>query len=103
MLRALVDIEDEGPHTIIAGVSGKRILVHNMVLSFAHSHDESQPATALSGSTVIEGYLMFDGEKLEWTREPTDTMRIAPGDSFKIKLAPGVKCMGYVDYEIGVW
>lgn len=103
MLRAIVDIEDEGPHAVIAAVPGKRILVHNMVLSFAHSHDESQPAVAMSGTTVIEGYLMFDGEKLEWARDPTDTMRVSAGEAFNIKLAAGVKCMGYVEYEIGVW
>lgn len=103
MQRVNVNVSGEGPHEIIPAVSGKRILVHSMVLSFAHSFDESQPAIAMSGATPIEGYLMFDGEKLEWRRDPNDTMRVASGDAFQIKLANGVKCMGYVEYEIGVW
>lgn len=103
MQRVNVDIADEGPHTVIAASPGQRILVQNFVLSFAHAFDESQPAVALSGSTVLEGYLVYDGEKIFWRREPSDTMRIASGEDFKIKLADGVKCMGYVEYEIGAW
>lgn len=103
MQRVLVDIEDEGPHEIIPAVAGKRILVSRFVLSFAHAFDESQPAVAMSGSDMIEGYLVYDGEKIFWERDPSDTMRISPGDAFQIKLADGVKCMGFVEYEIGAW
>lgn len=103
MKRALVDIVDEGPHVVIPAVSGQRILIHKFVLSFAHPYDESQPAIAMAGSTVIEGYLVYDGEKIFWSRDPNDTMRIPPSTAFSIKLADGVKCMGFIEYDEGIW
>lgn len=103
MQRVNVNVSGEGPHEIIPAVSGKRILLHNFVLSFAHSFDESQPAVAMSGADVLEGYLVFDGEKIFWSRDPADTMRISPDHPFQIRLATGVKCMGFVEYEVGVW
>lgn len=104
MQRINIDISGEGPHDVISPSSGKRFLVNSCLMTFAHAHPKSQPVTFLSGSTVLYGpYLVFDGEKLMWQRNPDDTFDIKPGEAFRIKLAAGVRCGATIEYEIGAW
>lgn len=104
MQRINIDIFGEGPHTIIAPSAGKKFLIHSCLLTFAHDKAESQPVTFLSASTILYGpYLVFDGEKLFWTRDPTATFDIKNGEAFRIKLADGVRCGATIEYDVGAW
>lgn len=103
-MRINIDISDEGPHTIIAPAHGRRFLISSCLMTFAHSHAESQPVTFFSGTTPLYGpYLVFDGEKLMWQRDPMETFDIKAGEAFIIKLAPGVRCGATIEYDVGAW
>lgn len=104
MPRLNIDISGAGPHTIIPVAAGKRFLIRSCLMTFAHQHAESQPVTFYSGSTLLYWpYLVYDGEKLEWVRDPMETFDIKAGEDFRIGLAAGVRCGATIEYEIGVW
>lgn len=104
MNRVNIDISGAGPHTIISPDAGKKFLIHSCLMTFAHQHAESQPVTFYSGSTLLYGpYLVYDGEKLEWQRDPMQTFDIKAGEAFRIGLADGVRCGATIEYEIGTW
>lgn len=104
MQRINIDISGAGPHTIIAPDAGKKFLISSCLMTFAHQMAESQPVTFLSGSTILYGpYLVYDGEKLIWTRDPMQTFDIKSGEAFRIQLAPGVRCGATIEYDVGTW
>lgn len=104
MQRINIDISGAGPHTIIAPEPGHRFLISSCLMTFAHQLPESQPVTFLSGTRILYGpYLVFDGEKLTWTRHPMQTFDIRPGEAFMISLAPGLRCGATIEYEIGAF
>ena len=104
MQRINIDITGEGPHNVISPSAGKKFLISSCLMTFAHALPESQPVTFLSGSTILYGpYLVYDGEKLLWERDPNQTFDIKAGEAFRIQMAAGVRCGATIEYEIGVW
>lgn len=102
MQRINIDISGVGPHTIIAPEHGQKFLISSCLMTFAHQHAQSQPVTFKSGTRTLYGpYLVFDGEKLTWERDPSQTFDIRAGEPFVVELAAGVRCGATIEYEVG--
>lgn len=103
-MRLNIDINGEGPHTIVSPQHGKKFLVASAYLTFAHPHAVAQPIVFMSADRDLLGpFLMLDGGVIDYTRDPYATFDVRQGEPFRIRLADGVRCSGVIEYDIGAW
>lgn len=101
MRTKIVEITGAGPHEVIPAVSGERIIVEYMFLTFSHQEAQAQMLRLLSGSDVFLATYVLDGGELEYERREDDTTRIAIGEAFNIQMTTGLSAAGRVDYTMG--
>ena len=96
--RAKIDIATAATHEIIAGTTGKKIHIHNMIFTVAGEVN----VTLLTGDTDISGAMDFGGESEP--RGMVGTLGLAPlicdsGEAFNITLSAAVQVSGFAIYH----
>lgn len=103
MQRASVDISGAGDHTVIPGVAGQSILVHETLLTFSHGGVEALRVWFKTSSEIKAGpFYVNDGGKIRYENIDGAKRYLGPpGEPMIIALDPGLSCAGDVYYEMG--
>lgn len=101
MRTKIVEITGAGPHEVIPAVSGERIIVEYMFLTFSHQEPQSQMVRLMSGADPFLVMYALDGGEIEYERREEDTTRIAVGEPFSIELTANLSAAGLIKYTVG--
>lgn len=105
MQRASIDITGVGPHTIVTPSASQRVLIHNVVITFAHAEPTSQRVWFNAGTDIEAGpFFVTDGGEIRYKSSESDRRYIgASGVPFVIQMDAPLSAAGFVDYELGTF
>lgn len=103
MNRASVDITGAGNHTVVAGVAGQSILVHETLLTFSHASTEALRVWFKADSEIKAGpFFVTDGGKVRYENKDGARRYLGPpGAALVLELDDGLSCAGDIYYEMG--